>query len=115
MKIYFSEALDNIDDTCYTINTDEGIKGFYNSVECPSPYCSEELVIKDTCGRMMPVAMDEVSQLIDALTLALDAYTELEDIQDYVSSAKMYINEESDVEHEVKSVSYNNCGATCNR
>ena len=79
MNIYFSEASqDDIDSfgdegTFVTVDGDGDTRYFYNGVEHgTNPGGIEEVRIYDGCNRSIPIAVDNIPDLIEALQFCLN-------------------------------------------
>lgn len=120
MKIYFSQVPHEDIDTF----GDEGLLGpnkagdfFYNQVEFgTNPGGTEEVAISDGCGRYMPICVDTIPELIEALTVLYNTKTQL-DLRDKVlaiveSDAEGYVHEDhvhfdrESVQNAIDSASY---------
>jgi hypothetical protein len=120
MKIYFSQVPNSDIDTY----GDEGLLGpnkagefFYNSVEFgTNPGGTEEVSIADGCNRYMPISIENLPELISALTVIYNTKTQMDllqqvtaiaesDAEGYVNEDRVYFDKES-VQDIVNSIRY---------
>lgn len=98
MHIYFSPAFEDDTEDCFVVTDNDGkeLQAFYNAVSYPSPYCSEELIIHDTSDRYVPIAIDQLEGLINALIAVHETYIQELEVQEALETIA-YVDENSDI------------------
>jgi len=120
MKIYFSKVphsdIDTFgDDSLFGPNKDGDY--FYNQVEYGThPGGIEEVAISDSCARYIPICVENIPELIEALTVIYNTKTQLDlrdkvlaivesDAEGYVHDDHIHFDRES-VQEAIDSASY---------
>lgn len=70
MKIYFARADENEFDTSelFEVERNEDLEHYYNAVEFgTNPGGTDEVRIYDTCNRSIPISVDTIPELVEAL------------------------------------------------
>ena len=94
MQIFFDPIDASEYNESFSFKNDTGeIKSFCMCVEYPSPYCDEELIIKDISSRFIPIRIEEVSSMITALTSVYETYLEQKEIEDVVNNLMGFVDE----------------------
>jgi|694.fasta_scaffold51907_6 hypothetical protein len=87
MKVYFSEAnhsdIDQFgDDGIFTVHTENGARYFYCGVEHgTNPGGLDEVAIFDGCNRMVPIAIENVPALVEALNYCYNNVEKLKEAE----------------------------------